>query len=305
MHSNLGGMGPDAANEASGDANPPTIRYANVGSYSLPDGEVRYFDLVLSNRTGYTPYDASRNDIHAARFAQIDLACNERVTLRASTVRSCAGAPSCKLCDALSPSLGDACYARGCACYAATVSNRSECNGTAKRARRASYACAHGDEPLVLPGGVLTTMTVYDLDTGVDGEYEETLHVPGYAYYKTPLRPASDNAIDSTVGVDLHQRTFRSTASGSPADRPTDPQVLTDAQASKGVQFFFVATHGYVEAEYSVSSSASDCTGRTLLFAGDAALCAPPPPAPPAPPPQQPPPQPPPQQPQQQGGGAE
>ena len=43
VHSNLGGMGPDAANAASGDANPPTIRYANVGSYSLPDGEVRYF----------------------------------------------------------------------------------------------------------------------------------------------------------------------------------------------------------------------------------------------------------------------
>ena len=81
----------------------------------------------------------------------------------------------------------------------------------------------------------------------------------------------------SSVDVDLNARSFRGTSSVVSGDEPTDPQSLTDEQASKGVQFFFVASQGFVDATFTVVSSAPDCTGRSLLFAGDAALCAPPP----------------------------
>ena len=70
------------------------------------------------------------------------------------------------------------------------------------------------------------------------------------------------------------------TATGTASDNPTDPQTLTDAQASKGVQLFFRSQNGYVDAAFAVTSSTVGCTGRNLLFAGDSALCAPPPPSP-------------------------
>ena len=137
----------------------------------------------------------------------------------------------------------------------------------------------------------MTSMTVYDFDTGPDGSYEEELTVPGFAYYKTPLRPVSDNEIASTVGVNLDSRSFTSTATGSASDRPTNPTALSDEQAQKGVQFFFVASNGYVDGTFAVRQrpGTTECTGSTLLFAGDAALCAPPPPLPPSPPPSSPP----------------
>lgn len=92
--------------------------------------------------------------------------------------------------------------------------------------------------------------------------------MPLYAYYKTPLRPESGNAVSSSVSVDLTTRTFTATAIGTPDDNPTDPLKLTDAQAANGAQFFFYSANGYVEAKYSVESTDPACTGRNLLFAG-------------------------------------
>ena len=105
--------------------------------------------------------------------------------------------------------------------------------------------------------------------------------MPSYEYYKTPLRAASDAQITSQVTVDRMTRTFTGLARGDSSDNPTDPQLLTDEQASKGVQFFFRPRLGYIEATFSVSYTGSDatCEGRNLMFAGDSALCAPPPPS--------------------------
>ena len=63
----------------------------------------------------------------------------------------------------------------------------------------------------------------------------EQLTVPDYAYYKTPLRPSSGNAISSTISVDTVNRAFTATVSGSSDDDPTDLADLTDSQASKGI----------------------------------------------------------------------
>ena len=257
-------MGPDAS------ASSRTIRYVNAGSYSDVSGIVQYFDLVLANTTSYTPHDASLNQIHAGKFARVNVACNEQVGLRVSTVRSCASAPSCKRCDAMSSSSArDSCFASGCSCFGQTVYMSSRCVGATKEAHRILYACDEMDTAVILPGSVMTTMTVYDLE-GEDGDNHAQITVPGYAYYKTPLRAASDNAaLVSSVDVDLNARSFRGTSSVVSGDEPTDPQSLTDEQASKGVQFFFVASQGFVDATFTVVSSAPDCTGRSLLFAGD------------------------------------
>ena len=116
-------------------------------------------------------------------------------------------------------------------------------------------------------------MTVYDFDTGINGDSVEQLTVPSYSYYRTPLSPSSGTSITSNIDVDPDAYTFTSTAQGQSSDNPTDPQTLTDAQASNGVQLFFRALHGYIEAQYAVQSRDSSCTGRNLFFAGDSALC--------------------------------
>ena len=96
-------------------------------------------------------------------------------------------------------------------------------------------------------------MTVYDFDTGAHGDYVEQLHVPGYSYFKTPLRPASDDRITTTIDVDQSTRTFTARAIGTSADNPTQPKTLTNLQASKGVQFFFIAQYGFVDAQFTVT----------------------------------------------------
>ena len=136
---------------------------------------------------------------------------------------------------------------------------------------------------MTLPGGAMVSMTVYDFDTGPNDDYEEKLTVPEYAYYKTPLRPESGNAVTSTIAVDTATKTFTSTAAGDSFDNPTDPTTLTDEQASRGVTFFFRSDDGEIEATFAVTSATASFTGRNLLFAGDAALCTPSP-APPSPP---------------------
>ena len=122
---------------------------------------------------------------------------------------------------------------------------------------------------MVLPVGAMVSMTVFDLDTGPSGEYVESLTVPEYAYYKTPLRASSGESVTSTVDVNEAARTFTSTAVGDVSDNPTDPLNLTAGQAMRGVQFFFASQDGIVEATFAVSSSSVGCTGSNLLFAGD------------------------------------
>ena len=217
-----------------------------------------YIDLLLTNQTTYAPSNSSKNML-SGQFAQINLACNERVNLRVATMRSCANRASCKLCNYADtyPTVEarTACYSAGCSCFGTTVFSEADCSGAAKESHRANYDCLALNMPLVLPSGSMITMTVYDFDTGPDGDYVEQLTVPGYAYYKTPLKSASGAAyMSSTIAVDEAARTFNATARGSDFNNPTDPKTLSDNAAVRGVQFFFQAQYGYVEAEYAVYS---------------------------------------------------
>ena len=51
------------------------------------------------------------------------------------------------------------------------------------------YSCALRDTPLVLPSTAMVSMSVFDLDGGIGGEYEEQLTMREYEYFKAPLRP--------------------------------------------------------------------------------------------------------------------
>ena len=150
LFSNLGGRGPLSPSGAS--AGSQGIRYVNAGTFSRTDGVRRPFDLLLTNTSGYTPHDASRNAL-VGPFAQINLACNSDVRLRVATVEGCASAPSCALCGA-----DDACFAAGCACFGETVHARDECEGAAKEGHRASYECTQMHTPFVLPGSALVAL---------------------------------------------------------------------------------------------------------------------------------------------------
>ena len=59
--------------------------------------EVCGFDLELTARSPYKPYDVSKNTLYG-KFAQINLAANEKVDLRVTMRRSCASARSCNVC---------------------------------------------------------------------------------------------------------------------------------------------------------------------------------------------------------------
>ena len=290
--SNLGGQGPDTGA-------PPSMRFVNVAEVTHPTVGSLRLDLVLTNRSTYSPYDASLNTLNG-KFAQVNLACNSAVDLRVSIMMSCASARSCVACTdpSLSESARIGCYAAGCSCYGATVFTEYACSGERAAALRAAYACEQMETPIVLPSAALVSMTVYDFDTGDDGTYVEQLIVSEYEYFKTPLRPSSGESVSSTIYVNEADHIFTSTARGSSSDNPTDPQSLTAEQARRGIQFFFRSRDGYVDATFVVSGAAG-CTGRNLLFAGDSSLCTPPPPQPPAlppppPPPSSPPPTPPP-----------
>ena len=224
----------------------PGIRYVNVGVAFTPTGEAQYLDLLVSNHSSYTPHDASLNVLNG-QFANINLACNHEVTLRATTMMSCATASSCKLCDAMTAASRGICYRSGCSCFGTTVYAETDCTGDDKDAYRRVYSCPALNNQLRLPGETMVTMTVFDFDTGPAGDYVEEFDAPGYAYYKTPLRPASDNAITSSISVDPSTGSFRATEPGDVSDNPTDPRDLTDAQASKGLQLFFRAQRGYIE----------------------------------------------------------
>ena len=112
-------------------------------------------------------------------------------------------------------------------------------------------------------------MSVFDFDSGAHGEYVEQLTVGEYAYHKTPLRPSSGNEVASTVLVNEASGIFTSTATGTPADNPSDPSALSDVAASRGVQIFFRPQHGFIDATFSVMSSSQKSSGGILRFAID------------------------------------
>ena len=259
------------------------IRYVNVGTAYNDAGTPTNLDLELTNRTAYTPYDASLNVLINGRFAQVNLACNSAVLLRVTIKRSCSTGSSCVLCDALDASASTSCYAAGCACFGITATHASNCTGANKVAARASYSCAGMNESFVLPGGAMVSMTVFDFDTGPNGNYIESFTMSEFDYYKTPLRAASGASVSTTVTREGNR--FIANARGDASDNPTDPLSLTDDQASRGVQFFIRSEDAIVEGTFAVESTLPGCTGRNLLFAGDSALCTPPPPLPPLPPP--------------------
>ena len=247
-------------------------------------------DLVVTNLSPYTPFDPSLNGLATGgKLAQINVACNTHVNLRVTTTESCSTKQSCKICDGLATQpLIDDCYFQECSCYGVTVNQQTLCSGTNKESARLTYSCTNIHKALILPSEALVTITVFDFDRGPNGEYDEVLYFPFLDYERTPLRPTSDSLltpqvlVQRNVVVDNDGR-FTATANGDTTDNPTDPFTLSNDQAAKGVQIFFKATQGYVDATFTVTSSLVGCTGRNLLFAGDSALCAPPPP--PAPPP--------------------
>ena len=276
--SNLGGMGPDFGFQ-------PSIRYTNTGVQYV-NGAAFRFDLLLTNRSAYAPHTASENRLNG-KFAQINFASNTEVSLRVSVVRSCCSLSNCAACDRMATATERAgCYAQGCCCFSKTCTTAACCSGTAKDAARANYTCGGMDTPLTFPSSSLIGMSVFDLDGGFSNMFTEQLNIQGYAYYQAPLRPASGNVVATTLAINEAAGTFTSTAPGSPADNPTDPQQLTDVQASKAVQFFFKPQNGYIDAAFKVTytGASSNPSGRNLLFAGDSALCLPPPPMPPTPP---------------------
>ena len=203
-----------------------------------------------------------------------------------------ATADSCALCEDRSiyptNATREECYAKGCGCFGGVVTTEAECTNPAMvLAQRKRYTVANF--PVIntntnFPPGSLVGFSVYDLNTGPGGECAEKLTISGYDYYKTPLRPESDNPISSSITFDSATDTFAGTLPG--LTTPTDPNSLSDADASQGIQFFYSSSNGFIDATIEI-----DCvnnptqTSADILFAGSSSLCAPPPPMPPAPPP--------------------
>ena len=258
----------------------------NVAKVNTPSGAPFYLDLDVVNTTAYTPADASRNGLNG-RFAQISFSANADVGIRVYVRPSCATADSCEICDdaTITPAASRAaCYARGCGCYGYRVTTVAECTGLQRTARHDNYKCSQMDAPTSFPGGSLIGFSVYDLNTGVDGKCVERLKLDGYDYYATPLRPTSGNPVASTVEVNLATKTFTGTVPSGV--RPSDPNALTDAQATSAVQFFFPSRNGYIDGSFSIACEAGAAgNGGEILFAGSSSLCAPPPPMPPLLPP--------------------
>ena len=75
------------------------------------------------------------------------------------------------------------------------------------------------------------SFSVYDLNTGPGGECTEELILSDYDYYKTPLRPVSDNPISSSITFDSATDTFKGTLPS--LSLPTDPNSLATAKPVK------------------------------------------------------------------------
>ena len=57
--------------------------------------------------------------------------------------------------------------------------------------RVAPCTCTQRDTPLILPSEALASMTAYDLDANADASVVESLTVPAYEYFQTPLRASA------------------------------------------------------------------------------------------------------------------
>ena len=116
-----------------------------------------HFDLEVTALSSYTPFNSSLNVLNG-RFAQINLAANHHVDLRATVKRSCArsdpGAQgdSCNHCAAL-PEFGQRvqCFTAGCYCLGVKVRSVFACDEADKQAYRVAYDCPEMDDTLVLP----------------------------------------------------------------------------------------------------------------------------------------------------------
>ena len=178
--------------------------------------------------------------------------------MRAQTFLSCDLGPSCETCASITSAFDQTtCYAAGCYCFGKQVYNRGSCVGNAFDTLRAFYGCPQSNTPVVLDdndptGSNLLAITAHDLDRS--STLVEKLEVDDFAYTKTPLRPISDNPISSTLTEVRNgtSTTFTATATEVTGDDPTDPKVLTDLQAAKGVEVFFRPTRGFAETTLSV-----------------------------------------------------
>jgi hypothetical protein len=276
VYSNLGGHGPDAW------APSRAIRYANVGSAAtIADGSFR-FDLVVTNQSEYTPANAVLNGISGS-FARINFAAAaQQVSLRVSVHYSCCQEQNCRACDdaSLSAAEKEECYADGCCCMGITCTEEACCSASEKDTLREGYGCFHAEDTVVLPSTALVGVSIFDLDRGPSDECTEKVTARDYAYYASPLRPATTSSLD----IDKNAGTFTAGASGTADDHPSDPKNLTEAQAEKSVQIFYRPEQGFVEMDFDIDCTGDWPDGRNMLFAGDAAVCAPPPPMPPMPP---------------------
>ena len=151
LWNNLGGQGPDQSNS-------PVMRFANAGVVYHPISGAIYFDIEISNTTDYVPADSLFNGFVNSRFAQINLACGESAGLRATIKRSCATAPSCKNCAAMSGSLATTCYTNGCACVGTLVTAASGCTNAQIQIAKNAYTCSLMNNALVLTGDSLVTI---------------------------------------------------------------------------------------------------------------------------------------------------
>jgi len=262
----------------------------NTGKVFLPNGTTFYFDLFVTNQTAYAPGVGKASGLDGP-FAAFYTAPNVATKYRITTRPSCAQQDSCAYCEEHGHSpLADACYASGCACFAATCYNASCCSGAAKEEKREAYACEQMDTPLVLPGSSLIAFTVYDFEAPTS-DYVKSVTIDDYRYYKTPLRSQTGDGVLTTISVSADQTVFQSTTVGTSSNNPTSTTELTDEQASKGAAFFFSPEKGYIEVTWLVTYTGTGTGGQgELLLGGDAALCTPPPPPPPFPPSAPPPP---------------
>ena len=131
------------------------------------------FDLVLTALTPYTASDASLNGL-AGRFARINFAANTNADLRVRVFASCCGVQNCVACASLSGAERSQCYAAGCCCYGRTCTSTDGtdcCTGAQAAQWRASYGCDGVEHvPLVLPTTSMVGFSVFDLDSGENGE---------------------------------------------------------------------------------------------------------------------------------------
>ena len=213
-------MGPDtftpldSSGQPTAATPPPVLRYAAVGSLLGPAGRI-YFDLVVANMSTYSPYDASLNGLDGAEsFARINVAANSEVQLRVYVRPSCCSMDTCRRCDQLgapgSTAVND-CYSNGCCCVNVIAFSPAACATETTDQRRASYFCNQMDILIVLPRTEMVSITVYDLDSGPNGNYREEYVTSEFEYYKTPLRSDTGNTnILSSILVAQNTGTFQS-----------------------------------------------------------------------------------------------